>query len=169
MNILSKIFYIIFWSIVFSNVSVSAFNQKLLAILNASNLKPESQRLIAYNFDGTKVVSNNHKKREGQVVNAQPKNNEQPKNSIKKIFEENDGTLNVVVELVDDKSEVKISVFNMLGKEVKKIYQGLPSEKNDDGYYVFDSQTPLNLPKNVYILVVQGNTFKIADRFIIAR
>jgi hypothetical protein len=57
----------------------------------------------------------------------------------------------------------------MLGKEVRVVYQGLAKDKNDDGYYIFTSQNPINLPKNVYILVIQGETFKIADRFIIAK
>ena len=165
MNTLLKIIYIVFWSILSSNITINAFNSKMLEGFNVINTKSEFQQIIARNNDGIKVVSNNQKKREGEVANVET----QPKNSIKKIFEESDGTLNVIVELLDNKSEVRISVFNMLGKEVRKIYKGLPHKKNDDGHYVFASEAPLNLPKNVYILVVQGNAFKIADRFILAR
>jgi hypothetical protein len=165
MNIILKIFCIVLYNTVFANITVNAFNTKHLYISTVNGTKPEFLRMIAYdNPNGIKVVSNNAnsntKKREGQVANPQPKN------SIKEIREENDGVLSVVAEIADDKTEINIAVFNMLGKEVRKIFQGIPTEKNDEGHYVFTSEKPLNLPKNVYILVIQGNTFKIADRFI---
>ena len=159
-----KISLILFLNIIFTDVAVSAFNSKHLYALTVNNSKPELRQIIANsNPDGMKIVSNNSKKREVQVAETQPKN------SIKNIFEGDDGILNISLELIDEKTEVKISVFNMLGKEVRKIYQGLPLEKDDEGYFIFASKAPLNLPKNVYILVVQGNTFRIADRFVVTK
>lgn len=57
----------------------------------------------------------------------------------------------------------------MLGKEMRKIFEGIPNEKNEEGYYIFTSDTPVNLPKNIYILVIQGLTFKIADKFVVTK
>jgi hypothetical protein len=115
--------------------------------------------------DGTKVVNNNHRKQDGQVPNPDV----HTKNSIKKVWENNDGLLNVTAELVDEKSEVKLYVCNLLGKKVAEIYQGLPTSKNNDGHFVFTSHTQLNLPKSVYIVVLQGNTFKLAEKFIVTK
>jgi len=161
MNKNFKIFIIVFLNLIFTNINVTAFDAKRLYVPTVNTSKPQFQQIIANdNSVGIKLVSNNTKKREGQVANPQTKN------SIKRIREENDGVLNIVAEIADSNSEVRITVFNMLGKEVRKIYQGKPTEKNEDGHYVFTSEKPLNLPKNVYILVIQGNTFRIADRFI---
>jgi len=165
MNKMLKIFCIVLGNIFFVNANVSAFNSKHLGVPTVNNTKLELQQIIApANPIGTKVVSNhNEKKREADAIKPQAAN------KIREVREEFDGRLNIVAEIVDDKAEIKILIFNMLGKEVRKIFQGVPTEKNDDGYYVFTSEKPLNLPKNAYILVIQGNTFRIADRFIIAR
>jgi len=175
MNILLKIFCAVLCNTVFANITVNAFNSKQLNISNVNNHKHEFQQIISRNIsDGIKVVSNNNnKKREAQgeieIENQKLSKPTQPKNKIKEIREESDGILNVVAEIEDDKAEIKILIFNMLGKEVRKIFQGIPTEKNEDGYYIFTTEKPLNLPKNAYILVIQGNTFRIADRFIVAR
>lgn len=90
-------------------------------------------------------------------------------NKIIKIWIENDGLLNTTAEIKDNKEEVKISVFNMLGKEVFRVYQGFPLKKDDEGNYKFTSSTPVNLFNNVYILVIESRSYKIADKFIISR
>jgi hypothetical protein len=91
-----------------------------------------------------------------------------PKNKIRKMWVGNDGVLNLDVELLDACSEIKITIFNMFGKAVHKVYKGLPKNENKDGFYSFQSSTPIKLPKSVYIVVVQGNTFKLAEKLVIS-
>jgi len=143
----------------------NSLNLKRLERSNNTLLPTQLICQIQSKTDGIKVVNDNSKKQDEQVPNP----DSLTKNSIKKIYENNDGLLNVIVELADEKSEVKLYVCNLLGKEVAKIYQGLPTNKNNDGYFVFTSQTHLNLPKSVYIVVLQGNTFKIAEKFIVTK
>ncbi|MPN21696.1 hypothetical protein SDC9_169076 [bioreactor metagenome] len=165
MNKKRHLIYILFGIFFSLQIPLFALVTKGLERIPFADNNPFQVQLQARSkVDGTKIVNSNTKKQE-VVSNADT----QTKNAIKKIWEGNDGLLNVMVELADDKYEVKINVYNLLGKEVKKIYQGLPPNKNNEGYYVFTSQTQLNLPKNVYILVIQGSGFRIADRFIVAK
>ena len=90
-------------------------------------------------------------------------------NKIVRIWLGSDGLINATAEIKDDKEEVKIFIYNLLGKEISKIYDGLPNEKDEDGNYKFTSQSPLNLPNNIYILVIRGTSYKIADKFIISK
>jgi hypothetical protein len=90
------------------------------------------------------------------------------KNAIKTVWIGGDNYLNVEAELVE-KCEVKISIYNMLGKEILKVYQGTPDEKNEKGYYTFKSQQQIALSKNVYVVVMQSNTFRIAEKIIVAQ
>ena len=90
-------------------------------------------------------------------------------NKIVKIWEVNEGVLNIAVALSDTQSVIKIAVYNMLGKEIKKIFTGLPTNKNEDGNYIFSSETALNVPKGVYIIVVQGAQFRIAEKYIFTK
>ncbi len=115
---------------------------------------------------GTKLVANNSKK---QNTNYFSKSDSVQNNRIKKIWESSDGILNIAVTLSDTQSTIKIAVYNMLGKELKKIFTGLPTIKNDDGDYVFSSETALNVPKGVYIIVVQGSQFRIAEKYIFTK
>ncbi len=90
-------------------------------------------------------------------------------NKIIKIWENNSGILNVIANLEDGKKSIKINVYNMLGKEVKKIFSGIPVNKNSNGEYYFSSETALELPRGVYILVIQGAEFRIAEKFILTK
>jgi hypothetical protein len=164
------LFLVLFLHFTVATIVVTAINIKVNEFSSDVLYKMQSPQQIPSKVDGTKVVNNNSKKNGVTNLNAENQfKSELTKNSIKKIWEGNDGFLNVVAELSDAQSEVKITIYNMLGKEVKKVYSGLPEEKDEDGYYIFTSQAPLNLPKNIYILVIQGNTFKVADKFIIAK
>ena len=111
---------------------------------------------------------------------AQPAENQQKKtnitkldttnkNKIVKIWENNSGVLNITAKLNDNKKNIKVIVYNMLGKEVSILFNGVPVNKNSDGDYYFVSDTSLELPRGVYILVIQGIDFRIAEKFILTK
>ena len=91
------------------------------------------------------------------------------KNKIVKIWENNSGVLNITAKLNDNKKNIKVIVYNMLGKEVSILFNGVPVNKNSDGDYYFVSDTSLELPRGVYILVIQGIDFRIAEKFILTK
>ncbi|MDR0926520.1 MAG: hypothetical protein LBO69_01975 [Ignavibacteria bacterium] len=156
----------LFFTLLFS-ANATPFYTKDLQMFQVNSASQPLPFFAYQKTDGTKIAPDNVKKNDTRSTptNTEPKQS----NSIKKIWEGTDGLLNVEADIADDKDEVKIVVYNMLGKEVRKVFQGIPAEKNAEGHYLFNSQTNINLPKNVYILVIQGTTFKIADRFVIAR
>jgi hypothetical protein len=158
-----KTILIIFVITILSQIVVFAHNQSNFPLLNNPKISFLASQQNSLKANGTKVVSNNDNKK--QETNP----DSIKKNSIKKIWESSDGFLNVAVELADEKSEIKLTVLNLLGKEIAKIYQGQPETKNDEGHFVFTSKTQLNLPKSIYVLILQGNTFKVADKFIITK
>ena len=170
MTIIIKIFLTVIFFTVLTKTNVSALNINHLFFQN-----------INTNSSPIPIITNNHPVITKEISagtkfanvftnsNNNTKKREEPakkKNKIVEIIEDNNGILNIVAEIEDAKSEIKITIFNMLGKEVRKVFQGIPTEKNDDRQYVFTSKNPLNLPKNVYILVIQGDTFRIAEKFI---
>ncbi len=164
MNSIIKIFFIIF---------AFAMSCELFAIANNSIYLYDSYQSragissISFSTDksnGTKVATTS-KKQNMQVAKPDTTNS----NKIVKVWEDSEGILNVLAELADAQSEVKLSIFNMLGKEVKRIYSGVPPKKNEDGHHYFSSETALNVPKSVYILVIQGSNFRIAEKFIVTK
>ena len=134
----------------------------LIKMPNINALQIENILFTSNNDIGTKVVNLNNKNN---------KNDEKIHhiNKIVKIWIENDWIVNATAEIKDNKEEIKVSIYNLLGKELHKIYEGQPKEKDEDGNYKFTSQTPINLPNNVYILVIQGINYKIADKFIVSK
>ncbi|MCL2039597.1 MAG: hypothetical protein FWG85_04110 [Bacteroidetes bacterium] len=133
----------------------------LLILQNPTNINTlQTNHNLLFNnlVNNTKVMNSNKNENKKHLTNK-----------IIKIWIESDGILNATAEIKDSKEELKISVYNMLGKEVFKVYQGMPLKKDEDGNYKFVSSSPINLFNNVYILVIEGTSYKIADKFIISR
>ena len=59
---------------------------------------------------------------------------------------------------------LKLSLYNLLGKEVKTIYEGLPRD-NDYEYTASIS----DLPNGVYICILSSNNYKDAKKLVISR
>ena len=129
----------------------------VLAIENLSYASTNNYLVAISKSNSTKLTANKNDEKIHQT------------NKIVKIWIGSDGILNATAEIHDNKEEVKIFIYNLLGKELNKIYDGLPTEKDNEGYYKFTSSTPINLPFNIYILVMQGTSYKIADKFIISK
>lgn len=58
----------------------------------------------------------------------------------------------------------RLSLFNLLGKEVKVIYEGLPRD-NDYEY----TTSIADLPNGVYICILSSNNYKDAKKIVISR
>lgn len=69
------------------------------------------------------------------------------------------------IELVEYGKSIKINVYNLLGKKVLDVFEGVPSENKDYPYRI-DSY---KLPNGVYICAVYGDGFKVTEKFIVAR
>ena len=56
---------------------------------------------------------------------------------------------------VDERQEVKVEVFNLLGRSVKVLFEGT-MEANDTRTFTFDAG---DLPSGIYLYRVQGENF----------
>lgn len=84
-------------------------------------------------------------------------------NKIDKLWMSSEDKFTVKLELIDKESEIKLSVFNILGKEVFEIHDGKPNSSNE---YEFLSS---NLPNGIYLCILNGRNFRDAEKFIISR
>lgn len=72
--------------------------------------------------------------------------------------------LNVRVNLGAEQDKLEVTVLNLLGKEMKKVYSGYAS-KGEHEY----SSSISDLPEGVYICTVQGSNFRRAEKFYLSR
>lgn len=84
-------------------------------------------------------------------------------NKIEKLWMSSEDKFVVKVNLKDKDSEIRLSVFNILGKEVFEIHNGKPINGNE---YEFLSS---NLPNGIYLCILTGRNFRDAAKFIVSR
>ncbi len=84
-------------------------------------------------------------------------------NRIHSIRESN-GEYLLVIELATDQMRLDIGVYNLLGKRVATVYQGRAAA----GVREYPIPTA-GLPNGIYICVVQGNGFRLAQKFALSR
>ncbi|MBM2813505.1 MAG: hypothetical protein HW421_267 [Ignavibacteria bacterium] len=70
---------------------------------------------------------------------------------------------NVRIELANYENDIKINIFNMLGKNVMEVFKGIPTKEID---YTFSIS---NLPNGIYFLKLQGRNFTRTRKFIVSR
>ena len=112
-------------------------------------------------FDGTKFAQNWTGTKNG--ANKQIAVTADTLNSIQKVWSKNE-QFYIRLSLMDYQSDITLTAYNMLGKEVLKIHQGAPKPK--DSLYEFSSS---DLPNGVYFCVLQGKNFRDAEKFIVSR
>lgn len=71
----------------------------------------------------------------------------------------------LVLDVGEDQRNLSINVFNLLGKKVLEVYQG-PEKAGKAKDFTLNVSS---LPNGVYICVVQGDNFRLAEKFIISR
>ncbi len=69
----------------------------------------------------------------------------------------------LIVELASEQRRLEIAVYNLLGKRVVTVYQG----KASPGVHEYPLPSA-GLPNGVYICVVQGDGFRLAQKFVVA-
>jgi hypothetical protein len=69
----------------------------------------------------------------------------------------------LIVELASEQRRLEIAVYNLLGKRVATVYQG----KASPGVHEYPIPSA-ELPNGVYICVVQGDGFRLAQKFVVA-
>lgn len=74
-------------------------------------------------------------------------------------------TFRLLLDLGEDQHNISINAFNLLGKKVTEIYQG-PEKAGRGKDYTFNVG---GLPNGIYICVVQGDNFRLAEKFVISR
>lgn len=87
-----------------------------------------------------------------------------PRESRIQSIRESNGEYIVVVELATDQRRLDIGVYNLLGKRVSTVYQG----KAVAGIHEYPIPTA-SLPNGIYICVVQGDGFRVAQKFVLSR
>ncbi len=70
----------------------------------------------------------------------------------------------VKLKLANYDEDIKLSVFNMLGKEVLLIHQNKALPRNID--YSFDSSL---LPNGIFICILEGKNYRDAEKFVVSR
>lgn len=84
-------------------------------------------------------------------------------NSIVSIWNNSD-IYSAKVYLKDKDGEIDIGIYNMLGKEVLKVFKG--GQSSDEQTYDFNVS---KLPNGVYLCVLIGRNFRDVEKFIISR
>lgn len=149
-------------SLVFANVSES-FTQNLIqakAVAPSSNVgvnttTPKSKLTSVPKLNTSAQL---HKTGQEQVNVAADTSSQ-----IVKIWNRGD-QFYIQLNLADYNSDVSLSAYNLIGKEVKKIYHGAAKSKGE--YYEFSSE---EMPNGVYFCILQGKNFRSVSKFIISK
>lgn len=78
---------------------------------------------------------------------------------------EGEGAYYLYLQIKDKDRRIKIEVYNMLAKKVLDVYEGKPFPSSDMPYEIRTA----TLPNGMYICIVQGEGFRLNEKFIISR
>jgi hypothetical protein len=84
---------------------------------------------------------------------------------IRSLGKSSNGGYKVVINLANDESNLDIGVYNILGRKLIAVWNG--AEKKGDGLE-YEIQAG-SLPDGMYICVVQGKDFRLAEKFVVSR
>lgn len=70
----------------------------------------------------------------------------------------------IYIQVENPDQEIKIMVYNLLGKKVLDLYEGKPKDQNQP-YELNVSE----LPKGIFLLVVVGENFRLREKIVITR
>lgn len=85
-------------------------------------------------------------------------------NKISKIWNDNQNfRIKLYITQYKDQS-IRLSLYNLLGKEVKVIYEGVPLD--NDYEYTFPY---LDLPNGVYLCVLNGHFYRDTKKIVISK
>lgn len=70
----------------------------------------------------------------------------------------------IYIQVENPEQEIKIMVYNLLGKKVLDVYEGKPKDQSQP-YELNVSE----LPKGIFLLVVIGENFRLREKIVITR
>lgn len=85
-------------------------------------------------------------------------------NRIDRIWSPNNFDYHIKIKLENYDQQINLSVYNMLGKKVEEVHDGVAM--SEDFEYIVKSAS---IPNGIYICILQGNNFKDAEKFIVSR
>ncbi len=113
--------------------------------------------------DGTLIANSPSRAKNSKLLRTDADSNKK-ENRIAKVWRGMQEQYHIKVDVKDNEPYIRLSVYNMLGKEVLLIYSDKPKPK--DVEYTFSGS---ELPNGVYICVLQGKNFRDAEKFIVSR
>ncbi len=81
-----------------------------------------------------------------------------------RVVANNGDVAKVIIEFPEDKESVVIEVYNLLAKKILDVYKGPIRAPSDEKQFDITS-----LPRGMYICVVQGRDFRLAQKFVVPR
>ncbi|MGQ9819568.1 MAG: T9SS type A sorting domain-containing protein [Candidatus Kapaibacteriales bacterium] len=72
--------------------------------------------------------------------------------------------IQIYIQVDNKEQNIKITIYNLLGKKVMELYQGPPKDSNQP-YELITS----DLPKGIFLIVVSGDNFRLREKLIISR
>lgn len=72
--------------------------------------------------------------------------------------------IQIYIQVENKEQNIKITIYNLLGKKVMELYEGPPKDSNQP-YEL----TTSDLPKGIFLIVVSGDNFRLREKLIISR
>ena len=150
-----------------SNIIISQEKPKKHISVPTSNPSKYLEKSSAYSGsksgDGT-IIDNKQKK--GSAFDSLKAKPDSVKKENRIVSIEEDGEVLVVkLELEDYEHEIKISIYNMLGKKVVDVYKGMPVKEL---LYPYEFSYA-NLPNGVFICMLNVKDHTKTKKFIVSR
>jgi len=111
--------------------------------------------------NGTEIASENKRNNISQAKISSDTSDVQLK--IVQIYTDKEKVI-IKIDVRNYDSEIRISAFNMLGKEVKEFFKGTLARQETTLDFPIGE-----LPNGLYLCIIQGRDLKLAEKFIISR
>ena len=86
-------------------------------------------------------------------------------NRIIGIRESSGGVYQMELDIADNQQNLSIGIFNLLGKKVSDVHQGGEFAGKSK---MFDINVQ-GIPNGIYMCIVQGDNFRLAEKFYVSR
>lgn len=141
--------------------SLDSCNTYLDFLFTVGGIKPGTK--IA--FSPSDKRSKNGKKSNSTTLESIENDTAVKANRIISIRESEKGDkIQIFIQIENKEQNIKIMIYNLLGKKVLDLYEGQPKDSNQP-YEVNTS----DLPKGIFLIVVSGENFRLREKLIISR
>jgi len=162
---ISKLLLCTFTCVLFLPIFTYAQSQIHQFLYNQPPEQPKSIFEIIFNLSETNrgVLAQSLKEKSSVVKKLQQDTKKENKIVIRESGD------NFLVDLcLDDKDQkINISIYNLLGKKVMDVFDGIPaSDSNGCSTHFIQGN---NLPNGIYLCVVLGKNFRLREKFYVKR